>query len=286
MPTIWHDSGLDLIRENPDVVALLLRRAGDDLPPDTRLSLAPTNETDRTLSRDLDPDVVLVDGSVESPTRVIIVELQRAKDEEKLRQWPRYAASKWLRYECPVDLLVICPDDTTADWYAHPIPTKLRGYTHWPIILREAQVSATAVADPAETDMAMAVLSFMYHGEKDGVADAFAARILSLAPAEAQKYYAYAVRMASEVARNALENLMATKYNEPFNWLGKRYYGEGLEEGLVAGERGTILMVLKARGLKVSESQRELVDSCDDLTRLKGWAEAALTAETANEVFG
>ncbi len=200
-------------------------------------------------------------------------------------QWPRYATSKWLRYECPVDLLVICPDDATADWYAHPIPTKLRGYTHWPIILREGQVSGIAGAEQVNADMAMAVLSFMYHGEKDGVADAFAARILSLEPAEARKYYAYAVRMSSEVARNALENLMATKYDEPFSWLGQRFYREGHEEGLVAGERGTILMVLKARGLKVSERERDLIDACDDLAKLRGWAEAALIAETTEQVF-
>jgi len=50
------------------------------------------------------------------------------------------------------------------------------------------------------------------------------------------------------------------------------------------GERGTVLMVLKARGLNVSEGQRELIDACD-LATLKGWAETALTAETTDEVF-
>jgi hypothetical protein len=92
------------------------------------------------LSKDLDPDVVLVDGSAERPRCVVIVELQRAKDPEKFRQWPRYAALKWLRYGCPIHLLVICPDKETADWYARPIPTTLHEYTHWPIILRSTHV--------------------------------------------------------------------------------------------------------------------------------------------------
>jgi hypothetical protein len=56
-------------------------------------------------SNDLDPDTVLVVGSVRRPKRIIIVELQQAWDPGKLSQWPRYAASKWLRYECPVQLL-------------------------------------------------------------------------------------------------------------------------------------------------------------------------------------
>jgi hypothetical protein len=91
--------------------------------------------------------------------------------------------------------------------------------------------------------------------------------------------------MSPEIACNALEHLMATKHEEPFGKLGLSYYGQGEEKGLIVGERGTVLMVLKARGLRVSDSQRDPVDACGDLNQLKGWAEAALTAETADEVF-
>jgi hypothetical protein len=241
------------------------------------------------LSNDLDPDTVLVAGSVRRPERVIIVELQQAWDPGKLRQWPRYAASKWLRYECPVELLVICPDDSTADRYVEPIPTSLHGYTHWPTILRSARVPSLASAGQAIDDPAMGVMSVAYHGADAAVVDAFAAGILSLSPGEAKKYYEYGLRMSPEVVRDALEQLMATKYNEPFSKLGLTYYGqgreEGREEGLVAGERGTVLMVLKARSLQVSESQRARIDACDDLATLKQWAEAALTVATADDLF-
>jgi predicted transposase YdaD len=107
--------------------------------------------------------------------------------------------------------------------------------------------------------------------------------------------------MSPEIVRNALEHLMATKYNEPFSKLGLSYYGqgreegleegreegleEGREEGLVAGERGTVLMVLKARGVHISDSQRARIETCDDLATLKQWAEAALTAATADDLF-
>ena len=144
-------------------------------------------------------------------------------------------------------------------------------------------------------------MSVAYHGADAAVVDAFAAGILSLSPAEAKKYYEYGLRMSPEVVRDALERLMATKYNEPFSKLGLSYYGQGREEGLeqgleqgleagreqglVAGERGTVLMVLKARSLPVSESQRARIDACDDLATLKEWAEAALTAATAEDLF-
>ena len=146
-----------------------------------------------------------------------------------------------------------------------------------------------ASAGQAIDDPAMGVLSVAYHGADAGVIDAFAAGILSLSPGEAKKYYEYGLRMSPEVVRDALEQLMATKYNEPFSKLGLTYYGqgreEGREEGLVAGERGTVLMVLKARSLQVSESQRARIDACDDLATLKQWAEAALTVATADDLF-
>jgi hypothetical protein len=53
----------------------------------------------------------------------------------------------------------------------------------------------------------------------------------------------------------------------------------------VAGERGTVLMVLKARSPQVSETQRARIDTCDDLATLKQWAEAALTVATADDLF-
>ena len=124
-----------------------------------------------------------------------------------------------------------------------------------------------------------------YHGADATVLSAFAAGILALSPEDAKKYYEHGLRMSPEIVRNALEHLMATKYNEPFSKLGLSYYGQGREEGLVAGERGTVLMVLKARGLPVSDSQRSRIDACDDLAVLKAWAEAALTAETVDDLF-
>ncbi len=184
---------------------------------------------------------------------------------------------------------MICPDDGTADRYAEPIPTSLDGYTHWPTVLRPARVPSLTSAAQAIADPAMAVMSVAYHGADATALTAFASGIVSLSPDEAKKYYEYGLRMSPEIVRNALEHLMATKYNEPFSKLGLSYYGqgreEGREEGLVAGQRGTVLMVLKARGLPVSDSQRARIDACDDLATLKDWTEAALTAATVDDLF-
>jgi hypothetical protein len=284
MPGLWHDSGNELFKDDPEFATRLFRLVGVDLPPDVRLVPEPTNETDRMLSNDLEPDTVLVAGSAERPKRIIIVELQQAWDPGKLTQWPRYAASKWLRYECPVQLLVICPD-STADRYAWPIPTSLDGYTYWPTVLRPALVPVLASAAQVIADPAMGVMSVAYHGADETVVSAFAAGILSLGLDEAKKYYEYGLRTSPEIVRNALKHFMATKCSGPFSKLGMSSYDQGREEGLVAAERGTVRMVLKARGLQVSDSQRARIDACNDLATLKEWAEAALTATTADDLF-
>jgi hypothetical protein len=86
--------------------------------------------------------------------------------------------------------------------------------------------------------------------------------------------------MSTADVRASLEALVTT-YVQPVSPSGKRNYNAGL----VDGERNTVLMVLKARGLQASDSHRDQVSACADLEQLREWAETALTAKTANDVF-
>jgi hypothetical protein len=158
-------------------------------------------------------DTVMVAGPAQKPTRGIIVEIQQSKDKDKRRQWPRYAAAMWLRHDCPVDLLVICPDEATAAWYATPIPTSLDGYTHRPRVLLPARIPA--MTEPGTV-----------------AADAFAAGIASLGAEAGQDYHELGIRMSPEAVRGILEELVNTTYKKPFSEFGSRHYGEGRAEGL------------------------------------------------------
>jgi hypothetical protein len=235
-------------------------------------------------SRDLIPDTVIMAGPEKYPARGIIVEIQKDRKEEKRRQLPRYAAALWLQFDCPADVLVICPDDTTAAWYAAAIPTTLDGYTYRPKVLLPSRVPKTVKADEMAADPAMAVLSVAYHGDDPAVAEAFVAGITSPEVQNGEAYYEYGYIMSTTDVRAALEALVTT-YERPTSPFLRKKYDEGLGKGLVEGERNTVLMVLKARGLQVTDSQRDLVSTCTDFEQLKRWAEAAVTAETACDVF-
>ncbi len=93
--------------------------------------------TDKTVfntrpSKELVPDTVILVGAGSKISHGIVVEAQRETTEKKRRQLPRYAAALWLEHECPVNVLVLCPDEATAEWYAEPIPTTVPGFTFLP----------------------------------------------------------------------------------------------------------------------------------------------------------
>jgi predicted transposase YdaD len=63
---------------------------------------------------------------------------------------------------------------------------------------------------------------------------------------------------------------------------GKR---EGIREGKSAGKAESVLMLLEARGVKLSPSLRDQILSCDDPATLDRWFRNAVSATTAAEVF-
>jgi flagellar biosynthesis/type III secretory pathway protein FliH len=60
---------------------------------------------------------------------------------------------------------------------------------------------------------------------------------------------------------------------------------EGMAEGEAKGKMDSLLTVLKARGLALSEEQRLRIESCHDLSTLDRWLLAALKANSVEEVF-
>ncbi|TDE51182.1 hypothetical protein E1295_18900 [Nonomuraea mesophila] len=60
---------------------------------------------------------------------------------------------------------------------------------------------------------------------------------------------------------------------------------EGRAEGKAIGEAKMLQMLLKARGIEVSEEVRERITSCMDTAVLEEWFQRALTADCAEQVF-
>jgi len=61
----------------------------------------------------------------------------------------------------------------------------------------------------------------------------------------------------------------------------KEHFGRGKAEG----EADAVLLVLKARGLEVSQAERDRIVACTDLGQLQTWVTRAATAEKTSDVF-
>ncbi|MFJ5028657.1 hypothetical protein ACIQB5_11235 [Streptomyces sp. NPDC088560] len=67
--------------------------------------------------------------------------------------------------------------------------------------------------------------------------------------------------------------------------LAEQVREEGREEGLVQKSRETVLRVLERRGIPVPGTIRERVEACTDLNQLEIWAQRAVHATDAAELF-
>jgi hypothetical protein len=129
MAANWHDSAKDLFAKHPGLASEIMRELLDaDLPPGLPEHVLSPVVSDQPSSIPIPGTLILV-GQVRNPLRAIILQFQETMDESARRRWPNDVMAVWLRHDCPVDLLAICPDEETARWCAGPIRTTLRGYT-------------------------------------------------------------------------------------------------------------------------------------------------------------
>jgi hypothetical protein len=92
-------------------------------------------------------------------------------------------------------------------------------------------------------------------------------------------YQTLTLAVASETARHALEELMATPaYKSDF-------VDALIEQGTAQTRAEDLLKVLASRGLQLSKDRRDEVRACLDVDTLARWFDRALTASTAEQVF-
>ncbi len=140
VPSLTHEAPLVVLREEPALIAALLRESlGVPVPDFVGAELGDPGFT-QAVPAEFRADLVIhLRGA--GPTRPtvlgLVVEIQRARDERKRRSWPLYLAALHARLDCPTGLVVIATDDAVARWAAAPITSLQLGSTVTPLVLRE-----------------------------------------------------------------------------------------------------------------------------------------------------
>jgi len=152
------------------------------------------------------------------------------------------------------------------------------------------------VTDSAEVERRpeLAVLSAMAHGDENVAFDIVRAAvpvIEKLDDKRARFYYDVICSSVNEAARRALESMMKDYvYTSPFakKWIGVgRDEGrkEGLDEGMQSARSSDLLMVLRVRGIAVTDDVHQRILAEKDIKRLERWLAKAAVASSLTEVF-
>jgi hypothetical protein len=239
------------------------------------------NTFNTRLSHDLQADTAILVGQPQDPSHGIIVEIQQDKKPAKRRQLPRYAAAFWLHLNRPVTVLVVCPDPDVADWYTDHIRTELPGYVLRANVLGPKTIPVITNPRQVAAQPELATIGVAIHGWDREVADAFLKGISQLKSEHAKQYDDYAKAIAPLAIRRILEEIMETATESDMGFIATEFFGRGrAEEGAK-----TILMVLSARDLTVSDEARERITACGDIDQLESWVRRAATAESTDDIF-
>ncbi|GAB3669706.1 hypothetical protein GCM10027589_37690 [Actinocorallia lasiicapitis] len=280
------------------VVRALRQIYGENLPTPKRISIVDSDLTETNpIERTMDT-IFLVewDGSAE----FFVLEAQRRPDADKHVTWPYAIAYLALKYGIPARVIVICADVRTSDWARGPFhtgPADRPSQTTYPYVLGPDNTPAITCPTKAAEDVLLTVFSALTHCLTDtapqildalesalGTIEVETARVLAdfvlvgLPDGPAQTYWRSRMALPTHLFKSA--------YAQELRAEGEiRGEARGEARGRAQGEARTIIRILDARHIPLSDQARNRILSCTDLAKLDTWADRALEAETIEAVL-
>ena len=299
MPSLLHEGVIALVRDQPAFAASLLRELLNIEVP--RFNEARLTEATLTqivpVAYHADAVVLFVDfvGN-KQPVFGAIFEVQLQPDDDKLFTWPLYAVAARARDRCPFVVLVVTPDPETARWARQPIELG-GGNLFRPHVIGPEGIPQVTDRDQALREPQLAVLSVVAHGRSDDVPTVVAIgraainAVLPLPEAQRLLYSILIEKALSEAARKALD--MEPQIEKFFTEAHRQSYdrgkaegeAEGEAKGEAKGESKALMMILKQRGMTITNSQQRHILACTDLATLDRWLARALTVASVEELL-
>jgi len=298
MPSHLHESLVKLLREQPSLAEQLLRTVlGIEIHGTPSLLAGPENFADIDPAEFRADAVIELRGKGGELERAVIFEVQLEWKDRKLYSWPAYVCELRARLRCPVLLVVVTMDPNVARRCAKPID--LDGFGGSRIVPRAigpSEVPAVTDETQATAMPELAVLSVIAHAEDPEAVEIGRSALAAAAKLDEERARFYAdlvYAYIGETARRLLEVSMALENYEFQSEFAKRFIAqgrnegrdEGRAEGETAGLRTALLAVAEARGLSLTEAQRQRIEACVDPETLKRWTRAAAVATTSDALF-
>ncbi|OSP38952.1 hypothetical protein B7767_34480 [Streptomyces sp. 13-12-16] len=223
---------------------------------------------------------------------LLVVEAQGKVDEAKRGSWAYYLSYLYAKYRCEPVLIVITQSRATARWAARPIRLGLPGWhslTVRPLVLGPENVPVITDEQEAERDVPLAVLSAMTHGRGKRAAAILEPLATALRTMDAESAAVFVAFVDSclidNQAKEIWRDLMASIHYFFRHPVAEQVREEGREEGRVEDRAAMTLRILEWRGIPVPDVVRERVQACTDLDQLELWAQRAVHATRAEDLF-
>lgn len=165
--------------------------------------------------------------------------------------------------------------------------------TFRPLVLGPDNVPVITDERQAEQDVPLAVLSAMTHGRGPQAApilESLATALKTIDPDSAAVFVQFVDScLADPQAKQMWRDLMTAIQYFWRHPLAEQVREEGREQGLEQGRKQAkaemVLRVLEWRGIPVPEHVAERVSACEDADRLEMWAQRAVGATCAEDLF-
>lgn len=287
MPSLDHEAIVDLFRCQPRLVSEVMRAAFDLGLPD-----APGRAVESTLGEvlptELKADLVVAVGDAR-----VIVEVQLCKDDRKRWTWPAYAVTLRARERCNVFLLVVTNSPEVARWAKVPTPLGNPGFEFAPLVL--GPENCPRITDPqiALRHPELVILTaFVRSGlgpDHDNLLAALEGAV-QVGGDHGRLYFDWLLQAAGPLMEQIKEAIMATPHGYEFvsDFAREREaVGEarGEERGRIATTVRAVLKALDARGLPMSDAEREIILAATDLDTLERWHDEAFAVSSVAELL-
>ncbi|MGW3723768.1 hypothetical protein [Streptomyces sp. F001] len=234
----------------------------------------------------------LLRAETDEGTYLLVIESQGKRDEGKRGSWAYYLSYLYAKYRWEPVLIVLTQSRSTARWATRPIRLGLPGWhslTVRPLVLSPENVPLIADEAEAKRDVFLAAFSAMTHGKGPD-----AAAILKPLAAALSTTDTHSAGMLAQFVESCLVDVQAKQiWKElmmPVNYffrheVAEKVREEGREEGIEQERASMVLRILDWRAIPVSDVVRERVKECSDLDQLEVWAQRAVHATNAEDLF-
>jgi hypothetical protein len=305
MVTNHHEVGHTLFGDDPNLISRALRHAGLDFPDLVNVEQLGTDlSTVKPVERRADR--VIRFETAAGQEGILVLEVQRKRDDDKPAAWGFYGMTLVNRYKLPVVIVVITTASSCERWAGQTFDFGLgMGDTLAvrPLVLGPDSVHA--ITDPADvrTDPFYAALSVVVHRDDRNVgvilktvADGLATTPdperavlvdyieLTLGKSPAAELWRKLMSVHPDVFQGPTIRGMIDKAVAEGIAEGKAQ-GRGAE-GRAQGEAKFLLKAIELRHIELTAEQTERVSTCADQEQLEQWLERVLTATDAADIFG